>query len=203
MSNERNKEDLHQFWEDRYLSNSTGWDLNGVTPVFEDIAKDLVKGKICILGCGRGYDALMFAQKGFEVTAVDFAPSAIESLKQLSKKTKNLNIVQQDIFSLKNKFEGYFDYILEQTCFCAINPKKRPEYARLVKSLLKKNGQLIGLWLPLDKQIEEGGPPYGTTVKEVKLYFGDNWLVEREEFSELSIDSRKNKEKLIIFKKIG
>jgi len=68
---------------------------------------------------------------------------------------------------------------------------------------LKKNGQLIGLWLPLDKQLEEGGPPYGTTVKEVKLYFGDNWLVEREEFSELSIDSRKNKEKLIIFKKIG
>ena len=72
----------------------------------------------------------------------------------------------------------------------------------LVTSIIKKNGYLIGLWLPLNKKIEDGGPPYGTSIKEVKTYFTKNWIVDREEFSELSIPSRKNNEKLIIFKKL-
>ena len=71
------KENLLQFWEDIYLADDTGWDLGEPTPVFDKIGDDLPSGKVCILGCGRGYDAVMFAQKGFEVTAVDFAPSAV------------------------------------------------------------------------------------------------------------------------------
>jgi len=61
---------------------------------------------------------------------------------------------------------------------------------------------LIGLWLPLNKKISEGGPPYGTSVKEVKSYFKNLWEVEIEEFPELSVSSRINREKLIIFKKL-
>ncbi len=69
------KEDTSQFWEDIYLEEDAGWDLDGPTPVFDKIADDLTPGKLCIIGCGRGYDAIMFAQKGFDVTAIDFAPS--------------------------------------------------------------------------------------------------------------------------------
>ena len=36
--------------------------------------------------------------------------------------------------------------------------------------MLKTNGKLIGLWFPLDKDINDGGPPYGTTVEEVKSF---------------------------------
>ena len=68
--------------------------------------------------------------------------------------------------------------------------------------LLKPNALLIGLWFPLDKNLSEGGPPYGTTIKEVKSYFNLNWETKREEFSQHSVKSRKNREKLIILKKI-
>ena len=197
------KEDSIKFWENKYALDNTGWDLNGPTPVFDNISKNIKKGKVCILGCGRGYDAVMFAERGFSVTAVDFAPSAVEALNNLvNKKPKNLTVLQKDIFSLENNYFEYFDYIIEQTCFCAIHPKRRPDYARLVTNIIKKNGYLIGLWLPLNKKIEEGGPPYGTTIKEVKTHFTKKWIVDREEFSEFSIPSRKNNEKLIIFKKI-
>ncbi|GIS54886.1 hypothetical protein Ct9H90mP29_19280 [bacterium] len=47
----------------------------------------------------------------------------------------------------------------------------------------------------------KGGPPYGTTVNEVKSIFNDGWEVVKEEFSEYSIKPRKDREKLIIFKK--
>ena len=145
----------------------------------------------------------MFAENDFKVTAVDFAPEAIKSLNKLvNKKKVNLTVLQEDIFNLEEQFFVYFDYVIEQTCFCAIHPTRRLDYAHLVKNILKKNGRLIGLWLPLNKKISEGGPPYGTSVKEVKSYFKNLWEVEIEEFPELSVSSRINKEKLIIFKKL-
>ena len=50
----QHKEDHTQFWEDIYLANDAGWDLGGVTPVFESIANQLNPGKVCIIGSGRG-----------------------------------------------------------------------------------------------------------------------------------------------------
>ena len=53
----------------------------------------------------------------------------------------------------------------------------------------------------MDKDIKDGGPPYGTTIDEVKTIFNEGWLIEQEEFPSESIKPRKNREKLIIFKK--
>ena len=196
------KEDDTQFWEDIYLDDDAGWDLGGVTPVFDNIADQLSRGKVCIVGCGKGYDAVMFAQKGFEVTAVDFAPSALIKLEIMSNKENvNVQILQSDIFVLTPEYDSVFDYVIEQTCFCAVNPQRRQEYERLVYKILKPGGKLIGLWFPLDKTIEDEGPPWGITIDEVKSIFKNGWIIEREEFPEISIQPRKNREKLIIFGK--
>lgn len=197
-----NNEDKAQFWEDIYLNKDTGWDLEGVTPVFEYIAEDIKPGNLCIIGCGRGYDAVMFSKKGFNVTAVDFAPSAINALNQLAaEELVNINTLQKDIFSLTPDYRGSFNYIIEQTCFCAIHPTRREEYQTLVRSLLIPGGKLIGLWFPLDKKLDKGGPPYGTNVDEVKSIFDIGWKIKKEEFPEQSIKPRKGREKLIIFEK--
>ena len=96
-----NEVDHSQFWEDIYLENDTGWDLKGITPVFDSISNELIQGKVCIVGCGRGYDAIMLAKKGFDVTAVDFAPTPIFELNKLAiQKSVTINTVQDDIFSL-------------------------------------------------------------------------------------------------------
>ena len=87
------------FWEDIYKKDDIGWDLNGPTPTFENIASTLKPGKVIILGCGRGHDAITFAKFGFEVTAVDFAPSAVSYLKNLC--IKNLLIKDIDLNSVK------------------------------------------------------------------------------------------------------
>ena len=76
------------FWEDIYKKYDIGWDLGGPTPYFSNIATKLEPGKLIILGCGRGHDAIVFAKLNFEVTAVDFAPSAIIYLKNLCEQEK-------------------------------------------------------------------------------------------------------------------
>ena len=60
---------------------------------------------------------------------------------------------------------------------------------------------MIGLWFPLDKSKGEGGPPWGTTIEEVKSIFKNGWKIEKEEFPDLSIGPRKGREKLIVFSK--
>ena len=196
------QEDNFQFWEDIYFDDDAGWDLSGVTPVFESIAQDLNPGELCIVGCGRGYDAIMFSKRGFDVTAVDFAPSPIRSVKNMAiESSLNINILQEDIFSLSPKYDKKFDYVIEQTCFCAIHPERRLEYEKLVHAILKPGGELIGLWFPLDKTLEDGGPPWGTSILEIKSIFNDGWKIEREEFQDISVDSRQGREKLIIFRK--
>jgi len=196
------EEDI-QFWEDLYLSGDAAWDLGGETPIFESISKDISLGKICIIGCGKGHDAVMFAKKKFEVTAIDFAPSAISYLKHLAADAKvDIHAINTDIFNLSNEYYNQFNYVIEQTCFCAINPTMRNNYEQLVFNLLIKGGLLIGLWFPLDKNISEGGPPWATSIDEVKNLFSTRWEIERDEFSSLSIKPRKDREKLIVFRKL-
>ena len=195
-------EDNSQFWEGIYLEDDAGWDLGGATPIFDSMADSISPGKVCIIGCGRGYDAIMFAQKGFEVTAIDFAPSAINAVKDLARKAKlAVNTIENDIFTLAPVYANTYDFIIEQTCFCAINPARRSEYETVVNQLLKPGGLLIGLWFPLDKLKGDGGPPWGTTIEEVKSIFKDGWKIEKEEFPDLSIGPRKGREKLIVFSK--
>ena len=198
-----NKENRPQFWEDIYLADDAKWDLQGPTPIFKKFANNLSLGDLCIIGCGRGYDAIEFAKRGFNVTAIDFAPSAILSLEKMALyENVDLQIIEKDIFTLLPDYENSFDYVIEQTCFCAIHPSRRKEYEIIVKGILKLGGHLVGLWFPLDKDIKEEGPPYGTTIDEVKSIFRTGWEVTREEFSEYSIKPRKGREKLIIFRNL-
>ena len=41
---------------------------------FEDVKT------VVVPGCGRGHEVVELARRGFEVTAIDFAPAAIEAL---------------------------------------------------------------------------------------------------------------------------
>ena len=106
------------------------------------------------MGCGNGYDAISFSKEGFKVTAVDFAETPIKNINNIAKKLSlKINTIQKDIFDLTPRYNNSFDYIIEQTCFCAIDPKNREHYSNLVYDLLKVGGKLIGLWMPLDKDL--------------------------------------------------
>ena len=202
--NKSYKENIPQFWEDLYQTNYDKWDLKEATPIFKKLATKLPLGRVCIIGCGRGYDAIEFAKKGFQVTAIDFAPSAISSLKNMANLMEvSLEIIRKNIFDLLPEYHNSFDYVLEQTCFCAIHPSRRKEDETIVKGILKMGGHLVGLWFPLDKDLAEEGPPYGTSIEEVKSTFDSGWEIIKEEFSEYSIKPRKRREKLIVFKRIG
>lgn len=191
-------------WESDYQRGTDGWDLGGPTPAFKRLVSSqrFSPGRMIVLGAGRGHDAREFARHGFDVTAVDFSSYATDQMRALSDPSAPIEILRHDIFTLPHRLDGSFDYVLEYTCFCAIDPARRAEYADLVKRLLKLNGIYIDLAFPLDGR--KGGPPFAVTESEILNLFENRGfkLLSREK-PEDSVKPRRNVEELFIFQREG
>jgi SAM-dependent methyltransferase len=191
-------------WEADYQRGTDGWDLGGPTPIFKRLADSgrFKPGRMIVLGAGRGHDAREFSRHGFEVTAVDFSSYAVEQMRKLVDPHAPIDILQHDIFTLPVELNHSFDYLLEYTCFCAIDPKRRAEYADVVNRLLKPNGIYIDLAFPLDGR--KGGPPYAVTESEIFNLFESHGfkLLSREKPAD-SVKPRRHAEELFIFQKDG
>ncbi|MGW8226648.1 MAG: methyltransferase domain-containing protein [Anaerolineales bacterium] len=190
------------FWEENYRSGRTGWDLGMPTPVFQRLAesKKFTPGKMLVICAGRGYDALMFARHGFQVMAVDFAEQAVKEMQSRLKPGLPMEVIQADIFDLPAFMKEEFDYILEYTCFCAIDPQRRADYIESVSSLLKKGGYYIALAFPIGKR--SGGPPFVVTPDELVIPLNERGFdVILREIPADSVPGREGIEELLVLKK--
>jgi SAM-dependent methyltransferase len=188
------------FWDEVYQGGRAGWDLGGPTPALRRLLDSgrFAPGRLIVLGAGRGHDAREFARRGFAVTAVDFAANAVHDMRALADPLAPVEILQTDLFALPRSFGGVFDYVLEYTCFCAIDPSRRAEYADLVARLLRPHGTYLALLFPLDQHV--GGPPFAVSLPETQALFERRGF--RLQYQETPVDSvvqRRGLEKLLIF----
>lgn len=192
-----------EFWQSAYEDDVPRWDLGAPTPVFSRLAKseDYPPDELIVLGAGRGHDARMFAQHDFTVTAVDFANSAVKIMQKLDDPNTPVTIVQSDFFELSTQLNGRFQYVLDYTSFCAIQPARRPEYAQLVQRLLRPNGLLITLAFPIGKR--PGGPPFVVQPDNViALFTNHNFQLIHREMPDDSVPSRKGIEELLVLQRL-
>lgn len=179
------------FWENRYQTANAPWDLGRPAPPLVHFFEQVIAprtGEIIVLGCGQGQDAVFLAQQGLQVTAVDFAPSAIRATQKLAAaQNASLTALEQDIFRLGASHSQQFDYLFEHTCFCAIAPERRQDYVALAAALLKPNGYLYGIFFTHNRS---GGPPWATTTDEVNQLFSPYFEVVSLQLIETSIPQR-------------
>lgn len=186
---------IPDFWETRYQEGTTRWDIGKAAPPFVNLLQSdraPSPGKTAVLGCGRGYDALLFAQAGHEVIGVDFAPSAIAAATDLAQQA-NLSVQfrQEDIFRLPETYSHDFDYVVEHTCFCALPPEKRTTYINLVHNLLKPTGELLAIFFTHQRG---GGPPYGIQPSEIRELFTPQFEIIQLDLIKNSVPSRQGEE---------
>lgn len=190
-------------WDARYQNNDTPWDLSGPTPEFARLTGEglFKKGRAIIPGGGRGHDAVILAQAGIEVDLVDFAPTALILAQEESFKAKTtVHTYRQNFFELKNLpyHKSSYDYFLEYTFFCAIDPKLRGQYVEVAASMLKSGGLFVGLFFPL--QTEKEGPPFLVSREEVEKLFRPYFDFEISQPKE-SVKARAGREFLMIGKR--
>jgi hypothetical protein len=157
------------------ISNS----LPGVPSRLGDEVSFSTPGRVLIPGCGSGYEVQAFHAAGYDVTAIDFSPAAIDRahrvLGALAKR-----VVLGDFFAYDFEPRS-FDLVYERTFLCSMPPSRWPDYANRVADLLSPQGRLIGIFL-----YGEGpaaGPPYPMTVKQAEQLFRTRFRLARSEFA--------------------
>ena len=187
-----------EFWSERYENNVTGWDTGSVTTPIKDYVDQLANRDIDILipGCGRGHEAKYLHDLGFKnVKVIDLVEQPILNLKNRCPEWPDDQFIVGDFF----EHQGKYDLILEQTFFCALDPKTRKQYADKVYELLKPGGKLVGLLFNFP--LTQSGPPFGGDRNEYYSYFDKEFKINRMEEAYNSIKPRQGNELFINLQK--
>jgi SAM-dependent methyltransferase len=156
------------YWNSRYLTNQTGWDLGAASPPLIYLLEQIKNKNASVLipGCGNAHEADYLLAQGFKnITLLDIAPAAVAAMQNRFKKHKEIKVICQDFFA----HQVQYDYVVEQTFFCALSPALRSDYVRKMAELLLPKGQLIGVLF--NKVFEKEGPPFGGNVLDYKALF--------------------------------
>ena len=73
------------FWNDKYTTNQTGWDLKAPSTPLKGYIDQLEDKNIRILipGCGNAYEAEYLLEQGFtNITLIDISEIVVEKIKE-------------------------------------------------------------------------------------------------------------------------
>lgn len=203
-----NQNDLEN-WESRYQADETPWNKGEASPGLVDFLKESkeksLAGKVLVPGCGFGHDVRAIASPQNEVIGLDIAPSAVSSAQEIPP-VAGESYICGDLFDLPadllKTWRGSFDWVWEHTCFCAIDPSRRADYAMAVSELLKPGGHLLAIFY-LDPGEPDGEPPFGVTLEELDALFGANFEMVREWLPARNFPSRKGGEWMRLLRRLA
>ncbi len=99
--------------------------------------------RVADFGCGMGTYATQLAEKGADVTGIDFSETFIQHAKEVAKqKEMDINYVLQDYLEFET--EERFDLITLLLCdFCALSPSQRKTMLKKFYKFLKPDGSVL------------------------------------------------------------
>ena len=156
------------YWQDRYTTGRTGWDVGHASEPLRRIIDSLTDSSLRVLipGAGNGYEVEYLWQRGFrQLTVVDLAAAPLARLAQRLPELPEHRLLRGDYF----EHRGQYDIQLEQTFFCAIDPHLRPAYVRQAHRLLVPGGRIRGVLF--DRRFDRPGPPFGGNAAEYRALF--------------------------------
>lgn len=139
-------------------------------PKIEQKALSLAKGKILDVGCGAGSHSLYLQEKGFDVTAIDISPKAIEICKKRGLK----NALCKNVLEVNDSFDTIILLMNGTGVFGKL--KNVSKFLKHLQSLLRPGGQILidssDLIYMFDED-EDGGkwiPMQGDYYGEIEFY---------------------------------
>jgi SAM-dependent methyltransferase len=167
-----------------------------MAPALPQSADNRVRPRVAVPGCGRGHDARLLARHGYRVTAFDFAAAAVTEAQRLAAaEGVPVTVEQRDVFALGRDYAGAFDGVWEYTCFCAIDPARRDEYARALHAILRPGGLLLACFYPV--RAGDDGPPFPVSRGDIDRVLAGRFTVLRAGPPGRSVERRRQLEWLV------
>ncbi len=149
-------------WNARWARADTPWDMRRPSP---PLAHWLARGelpagrRVFVPGCGSGHEVRLLAAAGFECVGADFAADAAAAARQTIAGVWGATIIEVDVLAPAS-VDAPFDWIFDQTFFCALHPDLRPRYAPALRRWLAPGGEL---WAIVLRTENTDRPPFDVT----------------------------------------
>jgi SAM-dependent methyltransferase len=162
------------------------WDIGRPQPTFVRLADaGEIASPVLDCGCGTGENALMLTARGFDVTGVDLAPTAIHRAREKAAQ-RDLAVEFQvgDALDLPD-LGGRFATVIDSGVFHVFDDADRARYVRSLASVVKDAGVVHLLCFSEHTPGTDG--PRRVTQAELRAAFGEGWDVERIEATEFEV----------------
>ena len=173
---------LLELWDSDYQGKSPAlWDIGRPADELQKVVAGGKIGKCRVVDmcCGSGTDAIYLANKGFDVTAIDVAPTALgQAEKKANKANAHVQWVLADILAPPELQP--FDFIYDRGCYHVVRDQNLAAYLETVRRFSHPGTQFLLLAARHDEQ--SAGGPSGVTEEELRFdfltLFDIEWLRE-------------------------
>ena len=150
------------------------WDTGISPPELLEFISSHKPGRALDLGCGTGTNAIYLAGKGFDVTAIDIAPTALNLAREKAAKAGvKVRWLLADVLA-PPRLEP-FDLIYDRGCYHGVRRQHAAGYAAAVKRLSQPGTRLLIL---AGNAKEAGGGPPRVKEEELRADFSPDWDFE-------------------------
>ncbi|MHC4201771.1 MAG: class I SAM-dependent methyltransferase [Planctomycetota bacterium] len=157
------------------------WDTGRPSSILKDAVEDgtIRPCRAVVLGCGTGTNPVYLAGKGFDVTAIDIAPTALARAEEKARKAgARVRWVLADVLAVPEL--GAFDFIFDRGCYHGVRRVSATGFVKTVRRLSREGTRFL-IVAGNANDTRRGGPP---RVKESEIrgdfskWFDFVWLRE-------------------------
>lgn len=139
--------------------------------------KWIAPGRALELGCGTGTNAVYLAQSGFDVTAIDVAPTALAMARQKAAKAGvNVRWLWADVLN-PPMYLPQFDFVYDRGCYHGVRRTSAQEYVETLRRVTRP-GSLVLILAGNANEPGSGGPPR-VTEQEIRADFSRDFEILR------------------------
>lgn len=125
--------------------------------------------KALVVGCGLGDDAVYLDDFGFNVTAFDISPTAIEWAKRLHH-DRNIQFETADLFEPFRGWLGAFDLVLEVYTIQPLPLEMRPRVIDAISGFVALGGELVVVTRGREDDEEPVELPWALSRKDLSRF---------------------------------
>lgn len=164
-----------EFWDERFEQDFIPWDLGGVPQALRAFVEGNPTPRSTLIpGCGNGYELSFLCDAGWNATAIDFSPAAVQRARRLVGQWA-AQVVEADFFAWQPQHP--LDLIYERAFLCALPPAMRPQVTARYAELLAPGGLLAGFFF---FGSSPKGPPFGIARAELEQLLTPHFALVEE-----------------------
>lgn len=127
-------------WNERYQAKELIWS-SGPNETFAQEIGEVPPGKALDLGCGEGRNAIYLAERGWDVTAIDFSDVAIDKARQIADRHGvKVNWIRDDVSTWQCQ-PGRFDLVA--VLFLHTHTKERNKWLTMATEAVAPGGIFV------------------------------------------------------------